>query len=84
MHLKDTIQFLTPKSSPGFEPKPYGTAFSVDNHYTGWVTSGSVSFCSTSKGVAELPGLPGYGVQVLLSSAIMPLLYRADEVEAHF
>ncbi|GFT84344.1 hypothetical protein TNCV_1609781 [Trichonephila clavipes] len=24
-------------SSPGFKPSPYGTAFSVANHYTGWV-----------------------------------------------
>ncbi|GFU50301.1 hypothetical protein TNCV_301341 [Trichonephila clavipes] len=23
-------------SSPGFEPRPYGTAVDVANHYTGW------------------------------------------------
>ncbi|GFV35448.1 hypothetical protein TNCV_3204801 [Trichonephila clavipes] len=25
-------------SSPGFEPSPYGTAVSIANHSTGWVT----------------------------------------------
>ncbi|GFX95901.1 hypothetical protein TNCV_2084811 [Trichonephila clavipes] len=26
-------------SSPEFKPRPYGTAVSVANHYTGWATS---------------------------------------------
>ncbi|GFU60266.1 histone-lysine N-methyltransferase SETMAR [Trichonephila clavipes] len=36
---KDTIHLHTYTSmpSPGFEPRPYDTAVSVTNHYTGWV-----------------------------------------------
>ncbi|GFW59366.1 HTH_Tnp_Tc3_2 domain-containing protein [Trichonephila clavipes] len=33
-----TIHLQTSMSSPGFEPSPNGTAFSVANHYTGWAT----------------------------------------------
>ncbi|GFW86823.1 transposable element Tcb1 transposase [Trichonephila clavipes] len=32
---KGTIHLQTSKSSPGFEPKPHGSPFSVTNHYTG-------------------------------------------------
>ncbi|GFX45488.1 hypothetical protein TNCV_2740251 [Trichonephila clavipes] len=32
MHLQTSM------SSPGFKPRPYGTAVSVANHYTRWVT----------------------------------------------
>ncbi|GFV88734.1 hypothetical protein TNCV_3354861 [Trichonephila clavipes] len=31
-------QLQTSMSSPGFEPRPNGSAVSVANHYTGWVT----------------------------------------------
>ncbi|GFW38127.1 DUF4817 domain-containing protein [Trichonephila clavipes] len=37
-HAEKTIHLQTPMSSPGFEPRPYGTAVSVANHYTGWAT----------------------------------------------
>ncbi|GFX63888.1 uncharacterized protein TNCV_4346031 [Trichonephila clavipes] len=30
----------TSMPSPGFEPRPYVTAVSVTNHYTGWVAKG--------------------------------------------
>ncbi|GFX23817.1 uncharacterized protein TNCV_1788481 [Trichonephila clavipes] len=33
-----TMHLQTSMSSPGFEPSPNGTAVSVANHYTGWVT----------------------------------------------
>ncbi|GFW19945.1 hypothetical protein TNCV_866511 [Trichonephila clavipes] len=33
-----TIHLQTSMSSPGFEPRPNGTAVSVANHYTGWTT----------------------------------------------
>ncbi|GFU83451.1 hypothetical protein TNCV_1346361 [Trichonephila clavipes] len=33
-----TIHLETSMSSPGFEPRPKGTAVSVANHCTGWVT----------------------------------------------
>ncbi|GFT91281.1 hypothetical protein TNCV_2168691 [Trichonephila clavipes] len=33
---KGTFQLQTPMSSPGFEPRPYGTAISITNQYTGW------------------------------------------------
>ncbi|GFS61213.1 hypothetical protein TNCV_3104721 [Trichonephila clavipes] len=33
-----TIHSQTSMSSPGFEPRPYGTAVRVANHYTGWAT----------------------------------------------
>ncbi|GFU44289.1 hypothetical protein TNCV_3041301 [Trichonephila clavipes] len=32
--LEGTIHLQTSMPSPGFEPKPYGTAVSVTNHYT--------------------------------------------------
>ncbi|GFY19820.1 transposable element Tcb1 transposase [Trichonephila clavipes] len=35
---KDTIHLQTAMSSPGLEPRSYGTAVSVANHYTGWAT----------------------------------------------
>ncbi|GFX38742.1 hypothetical protein TNCV_4748121 [Trichonephila clavipes] len=35
---KSTIHLQTSMSSPGFEPKPNGTAVSVVNHYIGWAT----------------------------------------------
>ncbi|GFV23563.1 uncharacterized protein TNCV_1906911 [Trichonephila clavipes] len=35
---EDTIHLQTSMSSPGFEPRPYGTAVSVANHCTGWAT----------------------------------------------
>ncbi|GFV05904.1 hypothetical protein TNCV_2552711 [Trichonephila clavipes] len=34
---KSTIHEQTTMSSPGFEPRSYGTAVSFTNHYTGWV-----------------------------------------------
>ncbi|GFX11302.1 hypothetical protein TNCV_2803661 [Trichonephila clavipes] len=34
--------------SPGFEPSPYGTAFSVANHYIGWATSNSIKIDSSA------------------------------------
>ncbi|GFU68563.1 uncharacterized protein TNCV_3064871 [Trichonephila clavipes] len=34
-----TIHLQTSMSSLGFEPSPNGTAVSVANHYTGWVTA---------------------------------------------
>ncbi|GFY34191.1 hypothetical protein TNCV_2504941 [Trichonephila clavipes] len=37
-----TIHLQTSMSSPGFEPRPYGTAVSVTNHYTGWVIFNAV------------------------------------------
>ncbi|GFX99129.1 hypothetical protein TNCV_2493101 [Trichonephila clavipes] len=36
MPREDTIQLQTTMSSPGFEPRPYGTAVSVANQCTGW------------------------------------------------
>ncbi|GFS95111.1 hypothetical protein TNCV_2704661 [Trichonephila clavipes] len=33
-----TIHLQTSMSSLEFEPRPYGTAVSVANHYTGWAT----------------------------------------------
>ncbi|GFU00745.1 hypothetical protein TNCV_4818991 [Trichonephila clavipes] len=33
-----TIHLQTSMPSPGFEARPYGTAISVANHYTGWAT----------------------------------------------
>ncbi|GFS55560.1 hypothetical protein TNCV_1627751 [Trichonephila clavipes] len=33
---KGTIHLQTSSSSPGFESRPYGTAISFTNHYTGW------------------------------------------------
>ncbi|GFU54716.1 hypothetical protein TNCV_1037631 [Trichonephila clavipes] len=33
-----TIHVETYMSSPGFEPRPNGTAVSVANHYTGWAS----------------------------------------------
>ncbi|GFX46216.1 hypothetical protein TNCV_2298651 [Trichonephila clavipes] len=33
---KGAIDLQITMPSPGFEPKPYGTAGSVTNHYTGW------------------------------------------------
>ncbi|GFW12339.1 hypothetical protein TNCV_815941 [Trichonephila clavipes] len=35
---EDTIHLQTSISSPGFEPRPNGTAVSAANHYTGWAT----------------------------------------------
>ncbi|GFU65777.1 hypothetical protein TNCV_5059111 [Trichonephila clavipes] len=35
---KSTIHLQTSMTSPEFEPRPYGTAVNVTNHYTGWVT----------------------------------------------
>ncbi|GFV21242.1 hypothetical protein TNCV_183931 [Trichonephila clavipes] len=35
---KGTIHLQTPTSSPGYKPRPYDTALSVANHYTGWAT----------------------------------------------
>ncbi|GFX97760.1 hypothetical protein TNCV_456391 [Trichonephila clavipes] len=32
-----TIHLQTSMSSPGFKSRPYSTAVSVANHYTGWV-----------------------------------------------
>ncbi|GFU17248.1 hypothetical protein TNCV_1854701 [Trichonephila clavipes] len=34
---KGTLHLQTFMYSPGLEPRPYGTAVSVTNHYTGWV-----------------------------------------------
>ncbi|GFV12630.1 hypothetical protein TNCV_4425831 [Trichonephila clavipes] len=36
--------FTNNKTSPGFEPKPYGTAVSGPNHYTGWATRGKLKY----------------------------------------
>ncbi|GFS90788.1 hypothetical protein TNCV_1003781 [Trichonephila clavipes] len=36
---KGTIHLQTYMSSPGFQPRPYGRAVSVVDHYTRWVTS---------------------------------------------
>ncbi|GFW43584.1 hypothetical protein TNCV_4769361 [Trichonephila clavipes] len=33
-----TIHLQTSMSSPGFKPSPNGTAVSIPNHSTGWVT----------------------------------------------
>ncbi|GFW85601.1 hypothetical protein TNCV_852531 [Trichonephila clavipes] len=33
-----TVHLQTPMSSPGFEPRPNGTAVSPANPYTGWAT----------------------------------------------
>ncbi|GFY27885.1 hypothetical protein TNCV_243501 [Trichonephila clavipes] len=33
---KGTLHLQTPMPSLGFEPRPYGTAVSIINHYTGW------------------------------------------------
>ncbi|GFS66272.1 hypothetical protein TNCV_3855911 [Trichonephila clavipes] len=35
---KGTMHLQTSISSSVFEPRPYGTAVSVANHYTGWST----------------------------------------------
>ncbi|GFS73101.1 hypothetical protein TNCV_686791 [Trichonephila clavipes] len=35
---KGTLHLRTSLPSPGFEHRPYGTAVSVTNHYTGWAT----------------------------------------------
>ncbi|GFW99074.1 hypothetical protein TNCV_3008441 [Trichonephila clavipes] len=32
-----TMHLQTSTPSPGFEPRPYGTAVSITNNYTGWV-----------------------------------------------
>ncbi|GFW66181.1 hypothetical protein TNCV_1710801 [Trichonephila clavipes] len=39
---KDTIHLQTSVPSQGFEPRAYGTAVSVSNHYTGRATVGWV------------------------------------------
>ncbi|GFX15339.1 hypothetical protein TNCV_3302681 [Trichonephila clavipes] len=36
---KGTIRLQTSLPSPGIEPRPYGTAVSVANHYIGWATT---------------------------------------------
>ncbi|GFV48103.1 hypothetical protein TNCV_3027861 [Trichonephila clavipes] len=40
---KGTLHLQTSMSSSVLEPSPYGTAVSVANHYTGWVT-----FCNVT------------------------------------
>ncbi|GFX02721.1 hypothetical protein TNCV_2011651 [Trichonephila clavipes] len=37
---KGTMHLQIFMPSPGFEPKPYGTAVSVTNHRTGWTFKG--------------------------------------------
>ncbi|GFU57138.1 hypothetical protein TNCV_1780011 [Trichonephila clavipes] len=51
-----TIHLQTSMPSPGFEPRPYGTAGSVTNHFTGWaaieysvLTSRTPKYSSSSK-----------------------------------
>ncbi|PRD35302.1 UNVERIFIED_CONTAM: hypothetical protein NCL1_11914 [Trichonephila clavipes] len=39
-------------SSPGFEPRPYGTTVSVANHYTRWATVGNVAEKDKKRGPA--------------------------------
>ncbi|GFX89031.1 hypothetical protein TNCV_2853311 [Trichonephila clavipes] len=41
---KVTTHLQTSMSSPGFKPRPNGTAVSVANHYTGWPTFLQISF----------------------------------------
>ncbi|GFX18869.1 hypothetical protein TNCV_321761 [Trichonephila clavipes] len=36
---QSTIHLQTSMPFPGFEPRPYGTAVSVADHYTRWVTT---------------------------------------------
>ncbi|GFU34909.1 hypothetical protein TNCV_2992121 [Trichonephila clavipes] len=36
--LEGTIHLQTSMSSPGFEPRLYGTVISVANYHTGWAT----------------------------------------------
>ncbi|GFT74059.1 hypothetical protein TNCV_3707911 [Trichonephila clavipes] len=54
---KGTIHLQTSLPSPGFEPSPYGTAVSVANHYTGWVTERSVERWATVLGT-NTPNIP--------------------------
>ncbi|GFW15171.1 hypothetical protein TNCV_173181 [Trichonephila clavipes] len=42
-HREGTIHLQTSVPSPGFEPRPYATAVSVANHYTGWATGYSAT-----------------------------------------
>ncbi|GFV35630.1 hypothetical protein TNCV_5016451 [Trichonephila clavipes] len=39
--VKALFYLKTSLPPPGFEPRPYGTAVSVANHYTGWVVCNS-------------------------------------------
>ncbi|GFV83388.1 reverse transcriptase domain-containing protein [Trichonephila clavipes] len=39
-----TIYLQTSMSSPGFKPRPYGTAVGAANRYTGWATSRGLCF----------------------------------------
>ncbi|GFV49819.1 hypothetical protein TNCV_1391011 [Trichonephila clavipes] len=41
---KGTTHLQTSIPSPESEPRPYSTAVSVDNHYTGWVTDSESNF----------------------------------------
>ncbi|GFT15002.1 hypothetical protein TNCV_4315891 [Trichonephila clavipes] len=41
---KGTIHLQTSMPSPEFEPRPKGTAVSVNNHYTGWMTVPLITF----------------------------------------
>ncbi|GFX19295.1 hypothetical protein TNCV_3014341 [Trichonephila clavipes] len=45
---KGTIHLQTSMPSPGFEPKPNGTAASVTNHYTGWAAHKLVAEITSS------------------------------------
>ncbi|GFV25432.1 hypothetical protein TNCV_1147021 [Trichonephila clavipes] len=36
---EDTKHLQTSIPSPGFKPRPYGTAVNLANHYTGWATA---------------------------------------------
>ncbi|GFU11456.1 hypothetical protein TNCV_1983651 [Trichonephila clavipes] len=55
-YRKGTVHLQTSMSSPGFEPRPYGTAVSVANHYTGWTYA-------TSVGAIKLLGVGNSGSQ---------------------
>ncbi|GFX09817.1 hypothetical protein TNCV_654161 [Trichonephila clavipes] len=39
-----TIHLQTSMPSPGFEPRPYGTAVSVTEYHTGWAADINISF----------------------------------------
>ncbi|GFW81741.1 hypothetical protein TNCV_2884151 [Trichonephila clavipes] len=45
-----TMHLQTSVSSPGFEPRPYGTAVSIANHYTWWATEWAMKTYRVQRG----------------------------------
>ncbi|GFV06611.1 hypothetical protein TNCV_2949331 [Trichonephila clavipes] len=76
-HTSQRRQGLQRKPYQGFEPRPYGTAVSVTNHYTGWVTKG-YGHELLSGVVATVAEWSRYGMVAVLvtSSSPVPLKTR--------